>query len=173
MRPAPFALILLAACAQPDEAAYPRLLPMSELTAPPAIPAHAADAAADPQAVGEALRARRTATQASAEAIGGPVTDAAALQSRASALQSRAAALGQTAFDTPGTQPAADQPAAQPASVSPQPVEGADPATAARIRALRERAGALQSQPVGADAPLPLCPPGTPDPAASACRPAD
>ena len=39
-------MMALTACAQPDEADYPRLLPLSELNQPPAIPAHAADAAA-------------------------------------------------------------------------------------------------------------------------------
>ena len=42
-------LALLPAACGSDES-YPRLLPLSELNAPPAIPAHAADAAADPEA---------------------------------------------------------------------------------------------------------------------------
>ncbi|MFC0811311.1 hypothetical protein ACFHYO_04175, partial [Paracoccus panacisoli] len=52
------ALPLLAACAEPDAAEYPRLMPLSELNQPPAIPAHAAEAASDPAAAGAALDAR-------------------------------------------------------------------------------------------------------------------
>lgn len=165
----------LLACAQPDDAAYPQLLPLSQLNAPPAIPAHAAEAAADPQAVGDALRARRAQTQADSGALAGPVTDAASLETRARALQSRADALRR---ETPAA--AAISPA--PSSSLPSSSAGAgtddaaDPATEARLRALRDRAGALASQPIAdGAAPLPLCPPGTPvtDGRASGCRPAE
>ena len=162
------ALAPLVACAQPDDAAYPRLLPLSQLNAPPAIPAHAADAAADPQAVGDALKARRAQAQSDARAIGGPVTDAAALDARARALQSRAKALRQADAGAP-------MPAAVPASASASPAPAqSDPAMDARIRALRDRARGLSARPAGGDgAPLPLCPPGTADPAAAHCRPSD
>ena len=169
MRRALLALIPLAACAQPDDAAYPRLLPMSQLTAPPAIPAHAADAAADPQAVGDALKARRGATAAAAQSVSGPVTDATVLTNRARALQSRAEALKQAQLPTPAASPDA----APPAATSTTPDDSTDPAMAARIRALRDRAGALSSTPVGGATPLPLCPPGTPDTAAANCRTPD
>ena len=43
--------------------------------------------------------------------------------------------------------------------------------TAARIRALRDRARALGDEPVGATMPRPDCPPGTADPAAVPCKP--
>ena len=60
--------------------------------------------------------------------------------------------------------------AAAPADAGIAPADAADPATAARIRALRERARALSDQPVGAATPLPDCPPGTADPAAANCK---
>lgn len=96
-------MMALTACAQPDEADYPRLLPLSELNQPPAIPAHAADAAADPEAVGAALDARRAAAEARAQAARRPVSDAAALGDRATDLQRRADALART--ELPAAQP--------------------------------------------------------------------
>lgn len=143
------ALLALAACGGSDMA-YPRLLPLSDLTAPPAIPAHAADAAADPEAVGEALRAHRAEAAARAGAAQGPVTDAARLQARAAALRDRA---GQIAAAEPSggasltIAPAVAAPAAR----------TTDPGTDARAEALRERArrmlnGAASDCPPGAAA---------------------
>ncbi|HRO14513.1 MAG TPA: hypothetical protein PLL33_05640 [Paracoccus sp. (in: a-proteobacteria)] len=86
-------LLSVGACAEPDGGAYPKLLPLSQLNAPPGIPAHAADAAADPQAVGDALQARRDAAQARARGALGPVADTDDLRARATALRARAAAL--------------------------------------------------------------------------------
>lgn len=184
MHPRPLIAVLslivpLAACGEHDAAAYPRLLPLSELNRPPAIPAHAADAAADPAAVGAALDARRAKAAALADAARRPVTDADALGQRAAQLRRRAgelaqadlAAAGGAAGGPPGsasTQPT-PQPAAAPADsalVDPAP---ADPATAARADALRERARAMTGQP--ARAALPNCPPGVRDPAAARCQP--
>lgn len=160
-------MMALTACAQPDEAEYPRLLPLSELNQPPAIPAHAADAAADPEAVGAALDARRAAAEARAQAARRPVSDAAALGDRATDLQRRADALARTEL------PAAQPPRTETGTAAPTagPADTTDPATAARIRALRDRARALSDQPVGAVTPLPDCPPGTADPAAVPCKP--
>lgn len=150
------ALPLLAACAEPDAAEYPRLMPLSELNQPPAIPAHAAEAASDPAAVGAALDARRAEAAARADAARRPVTDAGSLGDRAAALRRRAGALAATELPQGAT---TTDPAA-------------DPETAARVRALRERARALSEQPVGATpAPLPPCPPGTTDPVAARCNP--
>lgn len=150
------ALASLAACGQPDEADYPRLLPLSQLNAPPAIPAHAADAAADPQAVGDALKTRRAQAQADVGAMSGPVADAAALSARARALQSRADALQRE-----GAVPAAG--AVQIPGAESSPASGAvpeaDPAMNARLRALRDRADGLSARPAADSAPLPLCPP--------------
>ena len=64
------ALPLLAACAEPDAAEYPRLMPLSELNQPPAIPAHATEAASAPAAVGAALDARRAEAAYCAEIAG-------------------------------------------------------------------------------------------------------
>lgn len=164
-------MMALTACAQPDEADYPRLLPLSELNQPPAIPAHAADAAADPEAVGAALDARRAAAEARAQAARRPVSDAAALGDRATDLQRRADALARTelpAAQPPRTDTGTAAPTAGPTAA---PADTTDPATAARIRALRDRARALSDQPVGAVTPLPDCPPGTADPAAVPCKP--
>lgn len=141
------ALLALAACGGSDEA-YPRLLPLSDLTAPPDIPAHAADAAADPDAVGEALRARRAETAARATRAQGQVTDAAALQGRAAALQDR---VGQLARAEPSGG----------ASLTIAPAgagttQATDAETAARAEALRERARRMLD---GEPAPSP-CPPG-------------
>ena len=69
---------------------------------------------------------------------------------------------------TPAPTTGAAAPAAPSATIDP----AADPETAARVRALRERARALSEQPVGANpAPLPSCPPGTSDPVAARCNP--
>ena len=169
MRPAPaprtlrFLALLalgLAACGPTDDT-YPRLLPLSELNHPPAIPAHAADAAADPQAVGAALQARREEAAARADDARGAVTDADALAGRAGALRRRADALAATELPRDPAPAAARESAPAP-----------DPATAARARALRDRARALSDNPVAGDlAPLPPCPPGTVDAAASRCNP--
>lgn len=165
-----FALpLLLSACAPQDEAAYPRLLPLSELNKAPAIPAHAADAAADPQAVGQALDARRAEAESRARAARRPVTDAEALGDRASALRRRAEALAAAEMPTAETPTAPPHEDGTPPAAGSAPAEAAtDPGTAARVRALRERARALSEQPV-TGAPLPPCPPGTTDPAAARC----
>lgn len=142
------ALLALAAC-DDSGATYPRLLPLSDLTAPPAIPVHAADAAADPEAVGEALRARRAEAAAQAGGARAPVTNAAALQARAAALQARAGELaaaepsgGASLTITPG--------GAEPAP------QATDPEAAARAEALRARARRmLEGEP-----PSSPCPPG-------------
>ncbi|QJD16033.1 hypothetical protein [Paracoccus sanguinis] len=165
------ALPLLAACAEPDAAEYPRLMPLSELNQPPAIPAHAAEAASDPAAVGAALDARRAEAAARADAARRPVTDAGSLGDRAAALRRRAGVLAATELPqgTASASPTTYAPAPAPdATTDP----AADPETAARVRALRERARALSEQPVGATpAPLPPCPPGTTDPVAARCNP--
>lgn len=164
------ALASLAACGQPDEAAYPRLLPLSQLNAPPAIPAHAADAAADPQAVGDALQARRAQTRDGVDAISGPAADAAALSARARALQSRADAL-QREPAPPAAATAPNPPAATPAHAPATPAQpDTDPALDARIQRLRDRAGALSARPAADSAPLPLCPPGAPAASPPTCR---
>lgn len=163
------ALVAVAAgCSDPADVEYPRLLPLSELTAPADIPVHAADAAADPEAVGAALQARRAAAAARAAGTGGPVTDAQALGGRAAALRDRADAL-------------AERPLSGEVSVSVAPAAGAggapapaaapvDPETAARAEALRERARRMLDD--GASSgDLPPCPPGTTDPAVAACLP--
>ena len=162
--------LVLAACAAPDEGAYPQLMPLSDLNQPPAIPAHAADAAADPQAVADALRARRAGAAARADQARGPVGDAAGLGDRARALRARADALART--DLPGPRTPAAAPDGQTSTAAPNGATSAtDPATAARARALRERARSLADQPVGAAPVLPPCPPGTADPVAAACDP--
>lgn len=179
------ALPLLAACAEPDAAEYPRLMPLSELNQPPAIPAHAAEAASDPAAVGAALDARRAEAAARADAARRSVTDAGSLGDRAAALRRRAGALAATELPqgaptpAPTTGAAATPAPAAPSTGSATPPApdattdpAADPETAARVRALRERARALSEQPVGATpAPLPPCPPGTTDPVAARCNP--
>lgn len=163
LRPLSYGLAALALALTgcgPTDNTYPPLLPLSDLNRPPAIPAHAADAAADPQAVGAALQARRAEAAARADDARGTVTDADALAGRAGALRTRADALAATELPR-DTAPAASNSA--PAS---------DPATAARARALRERARALSDNPVAGElAPLPPCPPGTVDAAASRCNP--
>lgn len=78
---------------------------MSELTANPAVPAHASDAVADPTAVQGELASRAAAARAAAPAPRGIGTDA-ALESRARALRARAEALRQT-------NPGADEGAAE------------------------------------------------------------
>ncbi|SDL03297.1 hypothetical protein [Paracoccus chinensis] len=152
--------VLPAACGGADDA-YPRLVPLSELNAPPAIPAHAAEAAADPEAVGEALRARRAEAAARAAAAQGTPADTAALTRRAAALRDRAEELSRR------------DPGAAGVSVSAAPSQSApdtDPETAARARALRERARRMLDGDA-APADLPPCPPGTADPTAAGCLP--
>ena len=87
-------VVALAACGAADEGAYPQLLPLDVATADPAVPAHAADAAADPDGVRGELEARAAAAAASRPA---PPAAPAALASRAVALRSRADALRATA----------------------------------------------------------------------------
>ncbi|MFC0340149.1 hypothetical protein [Paracoccus niistensis] len=150
--------VLPAACGGADEA-YPRLVPLSELNAPPTIPAHAAEAAADPEAVGEALRARRAEAAARAAAAQEGSADTAALTRRAAALRDRAEELSRR---DPGT-------AGVSVSAAPSPSD-TDPETAARAQALRERARRMLDG--GAPpAELPPCPPGTADPTAAGCLP--
>lgn len=156
-------LALLPAACGSDES-YPRLLPLSELNAPPAIPAHAADAAADPEAVGEALRARRAETAARAAAAQGTVADATALGARAGALRERAEALARR-DPAQGGAVSVSAPAS-----APQATPETDPETAARAQALRERARRMLED-GAAPADLPPCPPGTADPAAAGCLP--
>lgn len=91
-RPILLCLPLVAACATPQNDGYPRLLPLDQLIAPPDLPAHAADAVADPSSVESELRARAAAAQAHAAAAPA-VEDAAALQHRAAALRGRAEKL--------------------------------------------------------------------------------
>ncbi|MDO5370966.1 hypothetical protein [Paracoccus sp. (in: a-proteobacteria)] len=140
------ALLVLAACGGSDQA-YPRLLPLSDLTAPPAVPVHAADAAADPEAVGEALRARRAEAAARAGATQGPVTDAAGLQARAAALRDRA---GQIA----AAEPSGGASLTIAPAVAAPTTRTTDPGTDARAEALRERARRML------DGAPPDCPPG-------------
>lgn len=156
---------VLAGCSGHDDTAYPRLLPLSELNRDPAIPAHASDAAVNPEAVGAALEARRADIAAQANAAQRPVADATALSRRADALRDRAGTLASTELPAASQQPnTAEQPAATSAT---------DPETDARVRALRDRAKALTEQPVVpslGDA-LPPCPPGTADPETARCNP--
>ncbi|WP_134725533.1 hypothetical protein [Paracoccus luteus] len=152
------AVLALSGCGQ-DDAAYPRLLPLSELNRPPAIPAHAQDAAADPQAVGAALQARRAEAAARAGDARGPVADADALAGRARALRTRADALAATELPQGPTSAATS---------AATPVAPPEAATAARAQALRDRARALSERPVAGQ---PACPPGTADAAASRCNP--
>ena len=180
IRRLPF-LLILAACTGQDRGDYPQLLPLSQINQPPAVPAHAADAAADPQAVGAALDARRAEAAARATAMRAPVTDAAALGRRADDLQRRAGALAQTPMPqaAPQGEPAA---ALSPITASPAPADPAPPGaagaaadkddavTAARAEALRERARALSGSPVtSAPRPSPAAPACAPDP--TSCNP--
>lgn len=89
-------LPLVAACAASQDDAYPRLLPLDQLIAPPMLPAHAAEAAADPTSVAADLRARAATAEMRAAGTPTPVTDAAALQRRAADLRARAQALQAT-----------------------------------------------------------------------------
>lgn len=103
---------ILAACGSGDDSAYPRLLPLEVATADPAVPAHAEDAAADPETVRAELEARAAAAAVSrppAPEPGGPLAD------RAAALRERAGALRAT---NPGAGPAADA-ACPPGSTDP------------------------------------------------------
>ena len=72
--------LMLSACAGTQD--YPRLLPTDQILAPPALPAHARDAAADPAPLVSAASARADALRARAEALRGPVVDP-ALRKRA------------------------------------------------------------------------------------------
>lgn len=144
------ALIALAGCGDPGGQPYPQLLPLSQLNAPPAVPAHAADAAADPGAVESSLRARQAAAHRHAPAS--PAADT-ALTDRAAALRARAGAL------------AATDPAA---AAAPVPATETDPETAARAEALRQRARDMLGTAAGEPPP---CPPETDDPEAADCAP--
>ncbi len=144
-------LVALAGCGDPGGRPYPQLLPLSQLNAPPAVPAHAAEAATDPAAVESSLRARQAAARR--HAPGSPATGDAALAARAAALRARADAL------------AATDPAA--AAVS-TPATETDPETAARAEALRQRARDMLGTSAGE---LPPCPPATADPEAADCAP--
>ncbi|WP_449042718.1 hypothetical protein [Paracoccus sp. (in: a-proteobacteria)] len=146
------ALAVLAGCGDPGGGDYPRLLPLSQLNAPAAVPAHAAEAAADPAAVETSLRARQAAARRHAPES--PVTGDAALAARAAALRARAGALA-------ATDPAATS--------APTPATETDPETAARAEALRQRARDMLNP--GAGDELPPCPPGTADPQAAGCAP--
>lgn len=148
------ALAVLAGCGDPGGGDYPRLLPLSQLNAPPTVPAHAAEAAADPAAVESSLRARQAAARSHAPKSA--VTGDAALAARAAALRARAGAL------------AATDPAAATAP-TPTPASETDPETAARAEALRQRARDMLNP--GAAGDLPPCPPGTADPQAAGCAP--
>ena len=173
----------LAACSGQDRGDYPQLLPLSQLNQPPAVPAHAADAAADPQAVGAALKARRAEAAARTAAAGAPVTDAAALGRRAEDLQRRAGALARAQMsETAGQGEPPGQGTPSPVTPSPVPANPApsgpagpgagkdDPVTAARAEALRERARALSARPVtDAPRPSPATPACAPDP--TSCNP--
>lgn len=156
------ALGALTGCGDPGGEAYPQLLPLAELNGAPALPPHAADAAADPAGVEASLRARQAAAHRHAPAAA-PTGDA-ALAARAAALRTRAAALA-------ATDPAA---AATPVPTPPVVTPGTDaatetdPETAARAKALRQRAREMLDTPVG---DLPPCPPGTADPKAAGCTP--
>lgn len=144
-------LVALAGCGDPGGRPYPQLLPLSQLNAPPAVPAHAAEAATDPAAVESSLRARQAAARRHAPVS--PATGDAALAARAAALRARADAL------------AATDPAA--AAVS-TPATETDPETAARAEALRQRARDMLGTSAGE---LPPCPPATADPEAADCAP--
>ena len=144
------ALVVLAGCGDPGGGDYPRLLPLSRLNAPPAVPAHAAEAAADPAAVESTLRARQAAARR--QAPDSPASGDAALAARAAAMRARAGAL------------AATDPAA--ATV---PITETDPEAAARAKALRQRARDMLNP--GAAGELPPCPPGVADPQAAGCAP--
>lgn len=85
------ALPLLAGCGRADDDSYPRLLPLDQLTAEPAVPAHASDAIADPDSVRGELRARADAARGTVPAPTGANADV--LARRAEALRARAAAL--------------------------------------------------------------------------------
>ena len=84
------ALTGLAACGD-DTRDYPALLPTADVLAEPAIPGHAADAAAD-DSLGAALDARGKAL--AGRAGGPPMTDSADLQARADALKKMLIAQG-------------------------------------------------------------------------------
>ena len=107
------AALLLAACGSGDDTAYPRLLPLEIATAEPAIPAHAEDAAADPESVRAELEARAAAAEASrppAPQAAGP------LAGRAAALRDRADALRAT---SPGEDAGSDAATCPPGSADP------------------------------------------------------
>lgn len=148
-------LVALAGCGDPGGRPYPQLLPLSQLNAPPAVPAHAADAATDPASVESALRNRGAAAHRHAPAAGAPPAGDAALAARAAALRARADAL------------AATDPAAA-AAPTPTPTAETDPETAARAEALRQRARDMLGTSAGE---LPPCPPATADPEAADCAP--
>lgn len=168
------AALLLSACGQTDGGPYPRLLPLDQLNAPPGIPAHAAEAAANPDAVGAALRARRAAIPP----VRAPGADSDALQRRAEALQRRAQGIAAEPLRpaagsaspplTPA--PAHDATAGTPPSAVQHPSSQDGAPSAERLRALRERANALQGARV-----LPPCPPAgsavSADPAGTDCAP--
>ena len=148
--------------------AYPRLLPLSDLTAPPAIPVHAAEAATDPEAVGAALRQRRAEAAARARSTQVSVTDADSLDARARALRGRAGRLSER-DPAQGAVKSVSAPAPQ-TSADMHGSAAADPETAARAKALRARARrmlngggpaepASGTPPVCPSGPLVSCPP--------------
>ena len=143
-------LVALAGCGDPGGRPYPQLLPLSQLNAPPAVPAHAAEAATDPAAVESSLRARQAAARR--HAPGSPATGDAALAARAAALRARAGTLAAT----------------DPAAAASTPATETDPETAARAEALRQRARDMLGTSAGE---LPPCPPATADPEAADCAP--
>lgn len=95
------ALTGLAACGD-DTRGYPALLPTAVMLAEPAIPAHAADAAAD-DSLGASLDARGRALAAQAGAH--PAPGSSDLNARADALRSRARELSQQSLDGPDCTP--------------------------------------------------------------------
>lgn len=90
------ALAALAGC--DDGRDYPALMPTEQVLAPPALPAHAQDAARDPAVATDALAARGAAL--AGRGAGGSVADATALDRRAEALRARAKALSQRSLDS-------------------------------------------------------------------------
>ncbi|AGT09286.1 hypothetical protein [Paracoccus aminophilus] len=74
---------------------YPKLAPTDQLLAPPAIPAHAQEAAAAPERVRDGLEAEGRGLKGRAAATGSRPVDNRDLTARAAALRARAEALKQ------------------------------------------------------------------------------